>query len=145
MTEYGVRRIPGEGELSHAFDVRQDVFVDEQDVSEAEEWDGLDDDAIHYVLYDGGRPVGTARLRMPESGLAKVERVAVRSEHRGEGLGRRLMDLLESEARKQGCSRVLLYAQVPVEEFYEKLGYETTSDVFDEAGIPHVEMEKPLD
>lgn len=145
MTEYDVRRIPGDGELSHANDVRRDVFIDEQDVSEAEEWDGKDAVSIHYVVYEDDYPVGTARLRTPEAHLAKGERVAVRKPYRNRGIGRMLMEELETEARGLGCREVLLHAQTAVEGFYEKLGYETTSDVFDEAGIPHVKMRKPLD
>jgi len=144
MTDYEARRIPGDGELDHAFDVRRDVFIDEQDVSEAEEWDGHDEDSIHYVVYDDDFPVGTARLRTPDEDIGKVERVAVRKPYRGDGIGRQLMVLLESEAREQGCLQVRLHAQTAVERFYRNLGYETTSDEFLEADIPHVVMEKSL-
>jgi predicted GNAT family N-acyltransferase len=144
MTNYEAHRIPGDGELEDAFDVRRDVFIDEQDVSEAEEWDGLDENSIHYVVYDDV-PIGTARLRTPGEGVAKVERVAVRRDYRGEGIGRQLMALLESEAREAGCSTVLLHAQTAVEGFYQRLGYETTSDEFLEADILHVVMEKSLE
>jgi predicted GNAT family N-acyltransferase len=54
------------------------------------------------------------------------------------------MDRLEREAAAAGASLVTLHAQTPVEAFYHRLGYRTTSDEFEEAGIPHVEMEKPL-
>jgi predicted GNAT family N-acyltransferase len=97
--------------------------------------------------YDGEtdlRPVGTARLRVPEEGMAKPERVAVVASCRGEGLGKRLMNAIEREARRQGCTHARLHAQTAVETFYRDLGYETTSDVFQEADIPHVEMEKEL-
>lgn len=145
MTEYDVRRIPGEGDLDDAFDVRRDVFIEEQGVSEAEEWDGKDENSIHYVVYDGDDPVGTARLRTPEDDLAKIERVAVEKPSRGRGIGRTLIRVLEEEATDQGCTDVLLHAQTTVEEFYQKLGYETVSGVFLEDGIQHVKMTKSLD
>jgi predicted GNAT family N-acyltransferase len=144
MNSYDVRRIPGDGELPDAFEVRRSVFIEGQDVPESIEMDGNDDDAIHFVILDGDQPVGTARLRMPESETAKPERVAVLEAYRGQGVGRRLMELIESEARTQGCSRAVLHAQTHVVEFYETLGYEVTSEEFEEAGIPHVEMEKAL-
>lgn len=144
MDSYDVRRIPGDGDLSDAFDVRRSVFIEGQDVPESIEMDGKDDDAIHFVILDGDQPVGTARLRMPEPEMAKPERVAVLEAYRDQGVGRRLMDLIESEAREQGCSRAALHAQTHVIDFYEKLGYEVTSEEFEEAGIPHVEMEKAL-
>ncbi|SDJ23357.1 Predicted N-acyltransferase, GNAT family [Halovenus aranensis] len=145
MSEYDVRRVERDGDLSDAYAVRQDVFVEEQNVSADEEWDGNDDDATHVVAYDGDYPVGTARLRTPEDGLAKIERVAVREPYRGRGIGRLLMDALEADAREQSCSQALLHAQTAVEPFYQKRGYERTSGVFEEANIPHVKMRKPLD
>lgn len=135
----------GQAILEDAHTVRRDVFIDEQDVSEAEEMDGRDVNSDHWVLYDAeGTPVGTARLRMPESGIAKAERVAVRRAHRGDGLGRWLMELLEERARELDCSCVRLHGQTAVQDFYEQLGYDVVSDEFVEADIPHVEMEKPL-
>lgn len=143
---YSVRRIPGSGTLEDAFAVRRDVFIDGQDVAEEIEMDGRDEDAIHFVIIDTevDTAVGTARLRTPNGEYAKPERVAVRKAYRSEGLGRRLMGLVESEARSQGCQRTVLHAQKRVLEFYLGLGYEVTSEAFEEAGIVHVEMEKQL-
>lgn len=140
-----IRRVAGDGDaLADAHAVRLAVFVEGQGVPEEIEIDGEDDDARHLVAYDGETPVGTARLREPDPGVAKVERVAVVESHRGRGIGRRLMYDLEDLARGEGMDEAVLHAQTAVEEFYEALGYETTSDVFEEAGIPHVEMRKAL-
>lgn len=143
---YQVSRIPGPGTLEDAFAVRRAVFIREQDVDEEIEMDGRDEDAIHFVIVDAetDTPAGTARLRLPDGEYGKPERVAVRESYRGEGLGRRLMGLIESEARTQGCQRTTLHAQKRVVDFYRGLGYEVTSDEFEEAGIVHVEMEKEL-
>lgn len=157
---YELRRIPGQATIADAHAVRRAVFIDEQGVSEAEEMDGRDAETTHVVAYavegtgndesasvgDGerGEPVGTARLRLPEPGVGKPERVAVTKPHRGNGVGWQLMEAIETDAREQGCERLKLHAQTTVEEFYRKLGYETTSGEFIEADIPHVRMEKPL-
>lgn len=143
---YHVSRIPGSGTLEDAFAVRRAVFIDEQDVDEEIEMDGKDGDAIHFVIVDAetDTAAGTARLRTPDGEYAKPERVAVREAYRGEGFGARLMGLIESEARTQGCERSVLHAQKQVVDFYRGLGYEVTSDEFEEAGIVHVEMEKQL-
>jgi predicted GNAT family N-acyltransferase len=128
------------------FAVRRTVFVEEQGVDEDLEYDEHDDpdaDAVHFVAYDGGDPVGAARLRTAD-GVAKAERVAVLRDRRGEGWGRRLMDAVEAAARERGLETIRLHAQTGAEAFYHRLGYETTSDVFLEADIPHVEMEKRL-
>jgi predicted GNAT family N-acyltransferase len=144
MDDVEVRRLDEGASLGDAFDVRIDVFVEGQDVAEDLEMDGEDEDARHVVAYDGDDPVGTARLRSLEPGLAKIERVAVRDAYRDRGVGRVLMAAIEDVAREEGHDAAVLHAQTRVEEFYRKLGYATVSDVFEEAGIPHVEMEKPI-
>jgi predicted GNAT family N-acyltransferase len=146
MGSYEIRRVAGDATLADAHAVRRAVFVEEQGVPAELELDGLDERASQFVAYDsGGRPVGTARLRTPKAKQGKPERVAVRDSHRGEGLGERLMAAVEAAAREQGCDRLVLHAQTTVEAFYEQLGYETASGVFEEAGIPHVRMEKELE
>jgi len=142
-----------------AFSVRRSVFVDEQGVDEAIEYDEHDEpgaDAVHFVAYDDGDPIGAARFR-PVDGLdhgtddaesdrtVKVERVAVAADHRGSGWGRRLMRAVEARAREAGFERAALHAQTHVREFYERLGYEGHGAEFEEAGIPHVAMDKEFD
>ena len=127
-----------------AFAVRREVFIEEQGVPEDIEMDGKDDKAIHFVASDAGEPIGAARLREVDSGVGKVERVAVVDDRRGEGIGREIMDELECVAVERGLDRLVMHAQTHVEGFYSRLDYETTSDVFQEAGIDHVEMEKDL-
>jgi predicted GNAT family N-acyltransferase len=139
-----VVRITAEADFEAALAIRRDVFVEGQDVPEDLELDGRDDEATHFLARRDGEPVGTARLRDYGDGVAKVERVAVRDPHRGEGWGRRIMAAVEEHARGVGYERVHLAAQVPVVEFYERLGYEVVSEEFMDAGIPHRSMEKPL-
>ncbi|MFB6151537.1 MAG: GNAT family N-acetyltransferase [Haloarculaceae archaeon] len=131
--------------VEDGFAVRRAVFIDEQGVSEDVEMDGRDDEATHFVAYDGDHPVGTARLRVVEEGVGKVERVAVRGEYRERGVGRALMADVEAHAADRGLATLKLHAQTRVETFYRKLGYETTSGVFQEAGIDHVAMRKDLE
>ena len=130
--------------LEPIFAIRYAVFVEGQGVSESEEMDGRDEAAIQFLARDGDTAVGTARLREPDPGVGKVERVAVLDDYRGDGWGRRIMETVEAVARDEGIERLVLHGQTAVEEFYHDLGYETTSDVFVEADIPHVAMEKDL-
>ncbi|MFC7250686.1 GNAT family N-acetyltransferase [Halomicroarcula sp. GCM10025324] len=128
-----------------AREVRQAVFVDEQGVPESEEMDGKDEVATHFVITHDETPVATARTRFIDDATVKVERVAVLDSHRGEGLGKRVMAAAERAAREAGATTALLHGQRHVESFYTGLGYETVGEEFEEAGIPHVEMVKPLD
>lgn len=128
-----------------ASEIRMAVFVEEQGVAADEELDGNDADAVQFLARDGDEPIGTARLRFPEPNVGKAERIAVRESARGDGVGAALMRGVEEAAREDGAAVVVLHAQTHVEGFYRRLGYETVSEEFEEAGIPHVEMRKPLD
>jgi predicted GNAT family N-acyltransferase len=154
----GVFVVGTDTERDDAFEVRRAVFVDEQGVDAAIEYDEHDEpeaDATHFVAYAEGEPIGAARLRSadgtdptsgaPDGPLGKVERVAVASDRRGEGWGRRLMVAVEAHAREAGFDRLTLHAQTHVREFYERLEYEAHGEEFEEAGIPHVAMDKDLD
>lgn len=146
MTD-GVVRATTDDRLDDALDVRREVFVEGQGVPADLERDDYDERAatIHFVAYDGDRPVGAARLRPAGEGVGKVQRVAVRESDRGQGWGRRLMAALEDAAREAGYDRLELDAQTHAVTFYERLDYEVTSEeVFTDAGIPHLSMAKDL-
>lgn len=114
-----------------------------QGVPEALDRDHLEASAAHLLIRIQGRPVATARLRC-EDDTARAERVAVLEDCRDRGLGRALMDALESEARRRGMNQMTLHAQLAVVVFYERLGYSVQGPIFEEAGIPHRAMSKPL-
>ncbi|AEH48888.1 GNAT family N-acetyltransferase [Parageobacillus thermoglucosidasius] len=124
--------------------VRQTVFIEEQHVPKEEEIDEFEQDAVHFVLYDGEKPVGAGRFRTIDDGLGKIERICILPQYRGRGAGKQLMETIEKFAKEQGIRKVKLNAQTHAEPFYQKLGYHTVSDVFMDAGIPHVTMVKPL-
>ncbi|MCZ0756183.1 GNAT family N-acetyltransferase [Anoxybacillus sp. J5B_2022] len=124
--------------------VRRLVFVEEQHVPVEEEIDHFEDEAIHFVLYDETKPVGAGRLRLLDEATSKIERICVLHDYRKKGIGRLLMEHIEQVAKQHGAAKAKLNAQTHAEPFYKKLGYETISDVFLDAGIPHVTMVKIL-
>ena len=71
--------------------------------------------------------------------------MAVLAQWRGRGVGRLLLDALLHEAAERGAVRALLHAQVHAIGFYDRAGFITVGDEFDEAGIPHRKMERALD
>lgn len=127
----------------HAYLVRRKVFIEEQQVPESLEIDEYENEATHFVLYDEDIPVGAGRLRFID-GIGKVERICVLPSHRKMNGGKLLMEKIEDYAREKNISKTKLNAQTHAEPFYQKLGYETISDVFMDAGIPHVTMIKSL-
>ena len=135
--------VPADMDAVHA--LRRLVFIDEQGVDPEEEWDGLDDDAVHAVAILDDVVVGTGRLLLGGGGAeARIGRMAVRQELRREGIGARILAALEAEAASRGAERALLHAQTYVKEFYAGAGYTEHGDLFYEAGIEHVAMIKDL-
>lgn len=120
--------------------VRREVFVTEQRVPEAEEWDDDDEVCVHVLALRNREPVGTGRI----SPAGKIGRLAVLSEFRGRGIGDRILLTLIEQARHRGLAEVTLNAQVHAMPFYERHGFKAQGEVFDEAGIPHRRMQKAL-
>jgi len=134
----------GLGSLATIAAIRYAVFVVEQGVDVAIEWDDNETISEHILLIVDGRPIGTARVRPVDGDALKCERVAVRPSDRGAGWGERLMEICESIAHELGVTECMVHAQQRVADFYRRQGYVVDGDPFEEAGIPHVKMRLEL-
>ena len=131
-------------DLATCLELRRVVFMEEQGVSEADERDGRDGDALHVLATRDGVALGCARILVAE-GVAKIGRVCVLQEARGTGLGAAIITACLDVARAQpGVTRAKLGAQVHALAFYEKLGFAAFGPVYDDAGIPHRDMDRDL-
>lgn len=141
-----IKRITTEEDLQKAFDIRKVVFVEEQQVAaedEFDEFDVLNESCLHLLINNQQQSIATARFRVVD-GIGKLERICVLPTHRGLGIGKVIVRELENIAAEKGVAKLKLHGQTHAEEFYEKLGYKTTSDIFMEDGIAHIMMEKEL-
>jgi predicted GNAT family N-acyltransferase len=91
-----------------------------------------------------GVPLATGRLLEHVPGVAKIGRMAVAQTMRGSRVGRSVLDALMKAARAHGDHEVVLHAQLSAAPFYARAGFSERGPVFDEAGIPHVEMVRTL-
>ncbi|MCH2164785.1 MAG: GNAT family N-acetyltransferase [Marinovum sp.] len=130
-------------DLETCLAIRRAVFIEEQGVSEADEVDGRDGNAVHLLALHKEVAVGTARI-LVKGDTAKIGRVAVLKGARGTGAGRALVLEAVAWARAQGLGRAQLGAQVHALGFYEALGFSVYGPVYDDAGIDHRDMEHPL-
>jgi predicted GNAT family N-acyltransferase len=134
---FSVRRADWPSEQTALRALRLAVFVHEQQVPEALEWDGLDDDAVHLIAEsEDGTPIGTARL-LPSG---QVGRMAVLPDWRAQGVGTRLLIELLRIASNAGYATPFMHAQTAAAPFYRMLGFEAEGEPFDEAGIAHQRM-----
>lgn len=130
--------------------LRWTVFVEEQGVPPSLEKDAHDEPSaptLHALAeIDSARgepvPAGAGRCIFVSPGVAKIQRMAVIDDARGRGVGAQLLAFLEGEARQRGAVRFTLSAQVGARGFYERVGYRAVGEVYDEAGIPHIDMQR---
>lgn len=117
--------------------IRERVFIQEQHVPVALEWDDKDESALHLLAEDSeGQPVGTARML----GDGHIGRVAVLPRWRSCGVGTAMMQYLLQMAPEQGHAKLFLDAQIDALDFYRRLGFRAEGEVFMDAGIPHRHM-----
>jgi predicted GNAT family N-acyltransferase len=140
-----VRPARDAAEAQAAMDLRVRVFVDEQGVDPGEELDELDEESLQIVALDDAGVIATCRVRDVGGGEWKLERMAVDRRVRRLGVGARLLEGAEREARERDAQEMVLHAQRRAERFYAAHGYVTEGDTFLEAEIEHVRMRKALD
>jgi GNAT superfamily N-acetyltransferase len=111
--------------------------------SERDELDGIAEHA--YVQSDDGRPLAIGRLHFNSPEEAQIRYMAVAESARGKGLGRRIVEYLETIARDRGATTVVLNAREEVAGFYQTMGYEIIGagpTLF--GAVKHVRMQKRL-
>ncbi|WP_309643270.1 GNAT family N-acetyltransferase [Phenylobacterium sp.] len=107
-------------DLMQAMAVRSLVYMGEQACPYDEEFDGNDfAGATHLLLRRDGEPIGTLRVRW-FADFAKVERVAVRREHRGGRATLMLILAAKRLAEKKNYRKILGYGQVRLIPFWQQ-------------------------
>lgn len=118
--------------------LRKAVFVEEQKVPVALEWDGLDDTALHLLAFTHeGEAIGCSRLL----GDGSIGRMAVIKSWRNHGVGMALLQRSIAHYQKKEILKIHLSAQTHAIKFYEKAGFKVCSAPYLDAGIWHVSMQ----
>ena len=144
-------------QLYQILQLRQQVFVVEQDCVYLDA-DGLDQQALHLFAMTQGQVVACCRVLPPGVKYPEpsIGRVCTAQTQRRSGLGRELMQTaltlcaerypsvrespLATAVVSVADSSVRISAQLYLQNFYASFGFITVSDVYDEDGIPHIEM-----
>ncbi len=117
--------------------VRLQVFVIEQYVPVALEWDGLDAAAIHLLARDQEQnAIGCARILVGGS----IGRMAVLKSWRKQGVGYALLQAAITSCLSRGWLHISLSAQTQAIGFYARAGFVVCSEEYLDAGIPHRDM-----
>lgn len=123
--------------------IRIQVFIEEQQVPVADEWDGLDETATHFLVHQNNQTIGCARLLIDmHKGIPHfhIGRVALLKPYRAQGIGQTLMEFILDFCKTRATHPIYLHAQTDRQAFYERLGFIAQGDVFMDAGIPHITM-----
>jgi predicted GNAT family N-acyltransferase len=138
MIEIKKFRFKDEVLMKKAHRIRYDVFVIGQNCPEDLEWE-FEEESTHFLLIENDIPLATARHRKTENGY-KLERFAVLSQARGKGFGMLILKAILEDIKESNTLKYM-HAQEQVIPFYEKVGFEKSGNIFEEAGIMHYKME----
>ena len=131
-------------ELYEVLSFRQSIFVVEQK-SWYQDLDGLDKISDHLLLKKDEQLVGYLRLTPPgiKYKTPSIGRIAVIESLRGLSIGSRLVDEgLKRSLEIYNTDKSTISAQEYLIKFYEGHGFKVSGDVYDEDGIPHIQMIK---
>ncbi len=105
--------------------VRRELTAYLDHIGDTLDAEGLDHDIAHWqdeydgragvlllVVDEAGEVVGTAAVRILESGVAELKRMWLRPVARGRGLAQELLDKCLDEGRRLGCRTMRLDSQV---------------------------------
>lgn len=131
--------IPGTNDLSEPLAIRREVFIQEQNCPEDLEIDGLDEQALHLVIYSDEQPAATGRIWHDGTDF-RIGRLAVLKRFRGQKLGDLAIRLLLYKAFSSGAQSIKISAQTYILPLYRKFGFKEFGEEYIEAGIPHMAM-----
>jgi len=79
-----------------------------------------------------------------DEGWFKIRQVAVDADFQRQGYGKQLMEFVHQHVESLGGKKVFCHSRDVAEAFYNRLGYRSVGDYFEEVSIQHVRMEKDL-
>ncbi len=119
-------------------EVRRKVFVEELGLDPEYDFDGKDDEAVHFLMLVDEKPAGSARWLETTEGIL-IERLAIIPAYRGLGLGSLLLryvvkDVLPSK------KNIYLYSPENLADFFRWNGFEVDGDKKEIRAVPHYKM-----
>jgi len=95
---------------------------------------------VFVIARLGGQPIGCGALKVKDRNIGEVKRMWVRTDVRGLGVGRRMLETLETLAREFGLGTLRLETNRTLEEaqaLYRKCGYLEVAPFNDEPYAHH--------
>ncbi len=119
--------------------LRETVFIGEQQISAADEWDDKDETAHHFLVFSENQPIACARLLINNT-IGKIGRVCVLPAFRRQHIATQLLQFIIEDAKNGTLATLDLDAQFNVTSLYSALGFQPIGETFMDAGILHQGM-----
>ncbi|GAX06584.1 GNAT family acetyltransferase [Secundilactobacillus pentosiphilus] len=126
--------------------IRMTVFVLERTIKMQDEFDDNDEtDRVYTVIYtDDGQPVATGRFQTIDKTTMRPGRIATIKDYRGQHLGAKVISTLEEYGRTHGYVKSVIHSEMTAKGFYERQGYQVSSEPYEEDGVPAITLTKQL-
>ncbi|MBE6135743.1 MAG: GNAT family N-acetyltransferase [Erysipelotrichaceae bacterium] len=124
--------------------IRKTVYIDEQHISYEDEFElDKESETNTFLIYLYREPIGTIRYRQTGDREFKLERFAVITKYRHKGYGKEAFNFLVNKiAGEYNPCYIYFHAQYSLLNYYQNLGFSPNGEIFDDANIPHIKMEK---
>tara|TARA_B100001564_G_C20526265_1_gene617539 strand:- start:402 stop:839 length:438 start_codon:yes stop_codon:yes gene_type:complete len=107
--------------------------------------DEYENSSFHLIGLIDKKIVACGRLHLNSPDEAQIRYMAVDDYHRGKGIGKQVVEELESYAKLKKVDSIILNARDHAIRFYEKSGYEVVGPYKgSDTGIPHSKMIKKI-
>ncbi|MEP2770979.1 MAG: GNAT family N-acetyltransferase [Fulvivirga sp.] len=140
-----VKHVDTDQELNEAFFIREKVYIEEQQIDRADEFDEFDKTSEHFIAHEAEVPCGTGRYRETTEGI-KLERFAVLPEFRKRGIASLIIESMLEHIKVNRTGEVKLYlnAQLSAMPLYSKFNFKPEGERFLECDIEHQKMSRTL-
>merc|ERR1711991_896199 len=100
--------------------------------------DNYEDSSYHLIGVIDNKIIACGRLHFNSDNEAQIRYMAIDENFQRKGIGVKIIELLEAEAKKRRINKIVLNARNHVIEFYEKSGYKAVRKYEgSDTGIPH--------
>ncbi len=107
--------------------------------------DEYEDSSYHLIGVIDNKIIACGRLHFNSDNEAQIRYMAIDENFQRKGIGVKIIELLEAEAKKKQINKIVLNARNHVTKFYAKSGYRAVRKYEgSDTGIPHTTMEKIL-
>ena len=127
-----------------ALKIRKSVFIDGQNISYEDELElDKEEGRKTFLIYLYKKPIGTIRYLQTGEREFKLERFAILNDYRHKGYGKEAFNFLCNKiSGEYNPCRIYFNAQYSLLDYYQSLGFSPKGEIFDDAHIPHILMEK---